>query len=224
LRNRLFAAVADPKEKHAFLGHCHESGQDPELVVRRLLSLNIFTDLDDEHLRKERLAHEFNQLHASVQAELRLKLAAIPQQQYPYDLAQAVVEWMKEGDAGHPYSPPIHPAVEKDMRGIAEKQDTTLNRRIMSLELYALCRMLKNAPSSKPRLAVIYAGTAHCRNASYLLHGMYNVHGAAACADRKNGCIEFATPTDACYVDPFSLIKTYVKTGIPEPKRPITWR
>ena len=115
-------------------------------MVRRLLSLNIFTDLDDEHLR---------------QAELRLKLAAIPQQQYPYDLAQAVVEWMKEGDAGHPYSPPIHPAVEKDMRVIAENQDTSLNRRMMSLELYALCRMLKDAPSSKPRLAVIYAGTVH---------------------------------------------------------------
>jgi hypothetical protein len=221
LRDRLFAAVADPKEKHEFLGHCHESGQDPEQIVRRLLSLNILTDLDDERLRRERLAHEFNQLHESVQAELRLKLAAIPQQRYPYDLPQAVAEWMKSGESGLYYPPPIHPVVEKDMRDIAEKQ-VLLDRHRMSLELYALSRMLKDAHSSKPRLAVLYAGDAHCRSASYLLHGMYNVHGAAACEDGRSGCIDFATPTDTCYSD-FSLDGKYVEFDALEPQRPITW-
>jgi len=221
LRDRLFAAIADTTKKSAFLVHCQVIGQDPERVVRRLLSLNILTDLDDEHLRRERLAHEFNQLHASVQAELRQKLAAMPQQQYPYDLAGAVVEWMKEGDARAYSCPPIHPVVEKDMRDIAEEQGTALDRRSMSLELYALCRMLKDARSTKPRLAVLYAGRAHCRSASYLLHGMYNVHGAAACAD-NNGCIDFAAPTDTCYPD-FSLDDEYVENSVTEPQRPITW-
>ena len=222
LRNLLFAAVADTTERRRFLAACHASRQDPEQVVRRLLSLNIFTDLDDVRLRRERLAHEFNQLHESVQAELRLKLAAIPQQQYPYDLAGAVVEWMQEGDARAYSCPPIHPVVEKDMRDIAEHQGYTLDRRSMSLELYALCRMLKDAHSSKPRLAVLYAGDGHCLRASYLLHGMYNVHGAAACEDGRSGCIDFATPTDTCYSD-FSLDGKYVEFDALEPQRPITW-
>jgi hypothetical protein len=81
--------------------------------------------------------------------------------------------------------------------------------------------MLKDAHSSKPRLAVLYAGDAHCRSASYLLHGMYNVHGAAACAD-NNGCIDFATPTDTCYPD-YSLDAEYIENDIPEPQRPVTW-
>jgi hypothetical protein len=223
LRNLLFAAVADTTERRRFLAACHASRQDPEQVVRRLLSLNIFTDLDDERLRRERLAHEFNQLHESVQAELRLKLAAIPQQQYPYDLAGAVVEWMQEGDARAYSCPPIHPVVEKDMRDIAEHQGYTLDRRSMSLELYALCRMLKDAHSSKPRLAVLYAGDGHCLRASYLLHGMYNVHGAAACEDGRSGCIDFATPTDTCYPDYSLQAGEYVELAIPEPQRPITW-
>jgi len=170
LCNSLFKAIADAGAKKWFLRDCHAFGQDPEQVVRRLLSLNILTDLDDEHLRTERLAHEFNQLDASVQAELRLKLSAIPQQQYPYDLPRAVAEWMKEG--GNDPHARIHPAVEKDMRDLAEHQGYKLDRRVMSLELYALSRMLKDAPSRKPRLAVLYAGNAHCRSASYLLHGM----------------------------------------------------
>jgi hypothetical protein len=222
LRDRLFAAVADTTKRRRFLAACHASRQDPEQVVRRLLSLNIFTDLDDVRLRRERLAHEFNQLHESVQAELRLKLAAIPQQRYPYDLPQAVAEWMKEGDARAYSCPPIHPVVEKDMRDIAEEQGTALDRRLMSLELYALCRVLKDAHSSKPRLAVLYAGDTHCRSASYLLHGMYNVHGAAACTDGRNGCIDFATPTNTCYSD-FSLDGKYVDFDALEPQRPITW-
>jgi hypothetical protein len=216
--------VADLRERYLESDFNEEHLRDRlfgAVVVRRLLSLNILRDLDDEHLRRERLAHEFNQLHESVQAELRLKLAAIPQQQYPYDLAQAVMEWMKFGESGQYYPPPIHPVVEKDMRDIAEEQNTTLDRRVMSLELYALSRMLKDAHTSKPRLAVLYAGRVHCRNASYLLHGMYNVHGAAACSD-NSGCIDFATPTDTCYSD-FSLDGKYVDFDALEPQRPITW-
>jgi hypothetical protein len=219
LRDCLFAAIADPKDKHVFLDKCRAIGQDPERVVRRLLSLNILTDLDDEHLRTERLAHEFNQLHASVQAELRQKLAAIPQQQYPYDLPQAVVEWMNARSEEH-----CHPVVEKDMRDLAE-EEYMLRRRTTCLELYALSRMLKEPRDetirSRPRVAVLYVGVSHCRHASYLMHGMYNIHGAAACS-HDSGCIDFASPTDTCYPD-YSLENKYVQAVVRDPQRPIAW-
>ncbi len=190
--------------------------------MRRLLSLSILTDLDDLHLRTERLAHEFHQLHASVQAELRLKLHAIPQQQYPYDLPQAVVEWIKADATG-----PIHPVVEKDIRDIAQGQDFCLTRREMSLELYALARMLK-APleegmKSQPRVAIIFAGSFHCLRASYLLHGMYNIHGAAVC-EENNGCLDFTKPSDTCFEDDLAyLAADREEYFFPEPQRPITW-
>jgi hypothetical protein len=195
--------------------------------VRRLLFLSTFTDLDDAHLRSERLAHEFNQLDASVQAELRLQLNAIPLQRYPYDLPGAVVEWMQAGPSWDYFPLPIHPMVQEDMRTIAHKHDHMWDRRVMSLELYALSRMLKDTRNSTPRLAVIYAGEAHCRNASYFLHGMYNIHGAAACKD-DSGCIDFATPTDACYKN--CLVGDYLLEeddlhafNMSEPHRPMTW-
>jgi hypothetical protein len=222
LRLKLHEAV-EKGQNQLFHGFCGRWGWDPQQAARSLLSLAITEDLDNPQLARQRLAHEFNQLDAAVQAEIRGKLGGIAQQAYPYDLPGAVCDWLRESHRDEK----IHPFVQTDMRDIAAEGSYLSNRRLMSVELYALSRMLKQPrEDAKPRLAIFFAGSAHCMTAAYLLHGMYNIHGAAATPD-DSGCLDFSNPTNGCFDADRACLRTPKKTSsahaIQEPQRPISW-
>ena len=204
-------------DKQVFADQCRAAvpGWAIEDVARSVLSLTIFEDLDNPRLRRERLAHEFYQLHEEVQAALRTRLALMPGQSYPYDLPGAVAEWLRAAWSGER----IHPFVEHDVDLLSQYKDTELLRRTMSLELYALSRLLKiRRDGGHARLGVLYAGSFHCKTAAFLLHGMYNIHGAAA---SSAGCLDFSKPTDKCFT--WDEETDHMEMEWQEPQRPITW-
>jgi hypothetical protein len=193
-------------------------------IVCALLSLNVLEDLQNGHLRRERSAHEFYQLDAELQREVLGLLHAIPTQEYPYDIAKAVNEWLAHG------SSPVaaHPFLVVDILALRDGMDAVVNRRLLSLEVYALSRVLKrrHASTCTVALGVLFAGVHHCMSAAYLLHTMYNIHGAAAA---ETGCLNFRLPSQ----DVFRMCRKFARehreqiagdaTVLYAPHSPMAW-
>lgn len=151
-------------------------------------------------------------------------LHAIPTQEYPYDIAKAVNEWLAHG------SSPVaaHPFLVVDILALRDGMDAVVNRRLLSLEVYALSRVLKrrHASTCTVALAVLFAGVHHCMSAAYLLHTMYNIHGAAAA---ETGCLNFRLPSQ----DVFRMCRKFARehreqiagdaTVLYAPHSPMAW-
>jgi hypothetical protein len=206
----------------AFLEKCAAAcpGWEPQALVRSLFSGDIFEDLDNARLRRERVAHEFYQLDLDIQAEFRARMAYVEVPPLSYDLASAVNEWLTNAEEA-PCQ--IHPWVMWDVQNFINDMSTK-PRRAGAVELYALSRLMKRGTPS--RLGVLCLGANHCSRASYLLQNMYNIHGAAECVDGDK-CIDFDFPSNTLFDEdkvrhPPYLTKrdAYV---LKPPSKPIVW-
>jgi len=199
---QVLLTAMEKSQPEIFLTKCTRLFLDwePEEVVQSLLSLSPLEDLSNPHLAHERLAHEFRQLPEAVRHAVLTRLGAMHLQRYPYDLVGAVNTWLRTGGEERP----VHPFVLMDVKEIVTKGAWHINRHIMAMDIYALCRLLKEQREQRgPRLGVFFAGAAHSMVALYLLLDMYAMHGAAA---SLTGCLDFASPVDAPFAEVQDLL------------------
>jgi hypothetical protein len=100
-------------------------GWDVEDIVCSMFSSNAFEDIDNPHLRRERVAHEFYQMDPAIQDAIRKSMAPATTAwlHYPYDIVGTVVEWLQTCKPGQV----MHPLVVTDIKALVRVAGNALD-------------------------------------------------------------------------------------------------
>jgi hypothetical protein len=193
-------------------------GWDVEDIARSMFSSNPFEDVDNPHLRKERVAHEFYQLDPAIQDTIRQVMAPADTAglQYPYDIAGAVVEWLQTCKPGQV----MHPLVVWDISELVHYSLWLTRRWTQAVDIYAVSRFLKTRTIDRAsKFVVMYLGDFHTENIAGLLGSIYDTH--AYTEDMDSGCVDLTHSIP--YVPPPSA-QTLPSSSYPLiPDWPMAW-